>query len=195
LPIQIRASVDENLVFIGFCAAGMAILFGAFAWADWQGYRRSQVATYIGTWVGLALFLSLLGQLMVTVSVSRSAKELARNAAPFITRDSRIAIYDTHLPGLLFYLRLDRPIWIVSSLGKSTFMGSPYVSKHFPNPAPGLGKIMFNIDEFADAWKRTKHPVLVFAKAKNISRFEDQIGEGTKAPQVPTSIFWYPSRE
>jgi hypothetical protein len=84
------------------------------------------------------------------------------------------------MPGLIFYLRLDRPIWIVASPGKTTLMGSPYVSTHRPDPAPGHGKILFNFAEFSDAWKKANPPLLVFAKAKTLLRLESQLAEGTK---------------
>lgn len=59
-------------------------------------------------------------------------------------------------------------------------MGSPYVSAHRPNPAPGHGKILLDFDEFSAAWKRNNPPLLVFAKAKTRLRLESQLAEGTK---------------
>lgn len=117
---------------------------------------------------------------MITASVDRSAKALAQTAVPFIRDDSQIFIYDTYINGLIFYLGLNRPIAIVSSPIKNTLMGSPYVSMHRPPPAPGHAKILLNFDEFSNAWKETKDPPLVFAKAKNVARLEGQLGSGTK---------------
>jgi len=179
LPIPIRNSVSDNFVYIGFSAALMVLIFGALVYSL-KGTRRDQSAAYLCSCGGIGLFFLLVGQFMVTESTSRSAKTLAEAAAPFITPGSQIAIYDTHITGLTFYLRLDRPIWSVSSLQKTTLMGSPYVSTHQPNPAPGHGKILVRFDEFLDAWKETKRPILVFAKEKNVPRFESQLGEGTK---------------
>jgi 4-amino-4-deoxy-L-arabinose transferase-like glycosyltransferase len=180
LPIPIRESVSDNFVYIGFSAALMVFMFGAFAYASLKGNGRNQRAAYLCSCGSIGLFFVLVGQFMVTESTSRSAKALAEAAAPFITRDSQIAVYDTHITGLIFYLRLDRPIWSVSSLRKTTLMGSPYVSTHQPNPAPGHGRVLFRFDEFVDAWKNTKRPILVFAKQKTIPRFESHLGEGTK---------------
>jgi hypothetical protein len=49
-----------------------------------------------------------------------------------------------------------------------------------PNPAPGQGKILLSFDEFETAWKHAKDPLLVFAKGKNVSRLESQLGGITK---------------
>jgi hypothetical protein len=158
----------------------MGFIFGAFLYVNSKSYGRNQLAAYLCSCGGIGLFFLLVGQFMVTASASRSAKALAESAAPFITPDSQIVVYDTHITGLIFYLRLDRPIWSVSSPGKTTLMGSPYVSIHQPTPAPGHGKILFKFDEFVDAWKKTKRPVLVFAKEHTVPRFETQLGEATK---------------
>jgi hypothetical protein len=149
-------------------------------YSNLNGNGRNQRAAYLCSCGGIGVFFLLVGQFMVTASSTRSAKALAEAAVPFITPDSQIAVYDTHITGLIFYLRLDRPIWSVSSLRKTTLMGSPYVSIHQPNPAPGHEKILFRFDGFVDAWNKTKRPILVFAKEKTIPRFESQLGEGTK---------------
>jgi len=180
LPTAIRDPISENLIAIGFCAAIMAFILGVFAYANLKDYGKSQLAAYLCVCGGMALFPWLVGQFMASVASSRSAKALAESAAPFITHDSQIAIYDTYLTGLIFYLRRDRPIWVVGSPGKTTWMGSPYVSRFFPNSAPGYGKVFVSVAELADAWNKGTPPVLIFAKAKNISRLQGQLGENTK---------------
>jgi 4-amino-4-deoxy-L-arabinose transferase-like glycosyltransferase len=179
-PAPIRDNINENLIAIGFCAAAMAFMLGVLAYANLKGYGRRQLAAYLCVCGGMALFSWLVAQFMVTVASSRSARSLAQSAAPFITQDSQIAIYDTYLRGLIFYLRRDRPIWVVGSPGKTTWMGSPYVSRHFPNSAPGQGKVLVDLAEFADVWKNGTAPVLVFAKAHNIPRLRSQLGESTQ---------------
>ena len=159
-------TVSENLIFMGLSALLIVLIFGGYAYANSRGYCSSQIASYICTGVVMAVFFLLVGRLMVTASVGRSAKALAQGTAPFITHDSQVAIYDTYMPGLIFYLRLDRPIWIVASPGKTTLMGSPYVSTHRPDPAPGHGKILFNFAEFSDAWKKPTLPCWFSRKRK-----------------------------
>jgi 4-amino-4-deoxy-L-arabinose transferase-like glycosyltransferase len=180
LPLPIRTSISDNLIFVGLSAAVISLVLGGFARADLRGHGRSQLAAYICTCAGIVLFFLLVGRLMVTASANRSAKALAQSALPFIRHDSQIFIYDTYITGLIFYLRLERPILIVASPIKTTLMASPYVSMHRPNPAPGRGKILFNFDEFSTAWRETKDPPLIFAKAKNVSRLESQLGSSTK---------------
>ncbi len=180
LPSQIREMVSDNLIWIAISVIAMALIFGVYAVANLRGNSCSPIASYLCNCTGIAIFFLLVGQLMVRASVDRSAKALAEQALPFMTPESQMAIYDTYLPGLIFYLRLDRPIWIVASPGKTTLMGSPYVSTRRPNPAPGHGKILLDFDEFADAWKRTAQPLLVFAKAKTLLRFESWLAEGTR---------------
>jgi hypothetical protein len=84
-------------------------------------------------------------------------------------------IFNTYVPGLIFNLRLDRPVWVVGPEGKQTWMGSPYVSTRRRNPALGYGKVLVTFDQFADAWKKMRHPPLVFAKAKHVSLLEQQV--------------------
>jgi hypothetical protein len=180
LPTPIRDNISENLIAVGFCAAIMTFILGVFAYANLKGYGRKQLAAYLSIYSVMVVFFWLVGQFMATVASSRSAKTLAQSAAPFITQDTQIAIYDTYLTGLIFYLRRDRPIWVIGSPGKKTWMGSPYVSRHFPEPAPGHDKILVNVAELADAWKKGTPSVLVFAKAHNIPRFQSQLGDSTK---------------
>jgi 4-amino-4-deoxy-L-arabinose transferase-like glycosyltransferase len=180
LPTPVRDNVSENLISIGLSAAIMTLIFGVFVYAQRKGLGRSQLAAYLCLGSAMVVFLWLVGQFMVTVASNRSAKALAQSAAPFITHDSQIAIYDTYLTGLIFYLRRDRPIWVVGSPGKTTWMGSPYVSRHLPNPARGHGKVLVNVAELVEAWKKGMPPVLVFAKGQNISRLRSHLGENTK---------------
>jgi 4-amino-4-deoxy-L-arabinose transferase-like glycosyltransferase len=180
LPAPVRDNVSENLISIGFSAGIITFILGVFVYANWKGLGKSQLPAYLRICGGMALFAWLVGQFMTTVAASRSAKTLAQSAAPFITHESQIAIYDTYLTGLIFYLRRDRPIWVVGSPGKKTWMGSPYVSRHFPNRASRHDKILVNVAELAQAWKKGTRPVLVFAKAHNIPRFRSQLGDTTK---------------
>jgi 4-amino-4-deoxy-L-arabinose transferase-like glycosyltransferase len=180
LPPPVHDNVSENLISIGFSAAIMTSILAVFAYANLKGLGRSQLVAYLCVCGGMALFAWLVSQFMATVASSRSAKALAQSAAPLITQDSQIAIYDTYLTGLIFYLRRDRPIWVVGSPGKTTWMGSPYVSRHLPNPARGHAKVLVNVAELVDAWKKGTPAVLVFAKGQNISRLRSQLGESTK---------------
>ena len=180
LPSEIRTAVSDHLSLVAACAALMALIYGSFAYANVRGSWKGQGAAYLCACVSIALSLLLAGQLIPAASLRRSARTLAENSAAFVTHDSQVVLYDTYITGMPFYLRLDRPIWVVLPEGKITLMGSPYVSTHLPEPAPGYGEVLFTFAEFAQAWKKTKKPLLVFAKAKNIARLEVQVGDVTQ---------------
>jgi hypothetical protein len=54
-----------------------------------------------------------------------------RKRSPFITPDSQIVVYDTHITGLIFIRASTDPFGLFISR-KTTLMGSPYVSIHQP---------------------------------------------------------------
>jgi 4-amino-4-deoxy-L-arabinose transferase-like glycosyltransferase len=180
LAREIRTSVVENFLIIVYCTALIGVILASLAYANLRGYWRSQSATYLCTCAGMAIFFLLLGRLMVTASADRSVKALAQRSLSALTPYSQLAIYNTYVPGLIFYLGLDRPIRVVAREGKEAWMGSPYISKQRPNLASGYGKVLFTFDEFAAAWKETKQPLFVFAKAKHVSLLEGQVGAVTK---------------
>ena len=176
LPREIRTAVGENEWFIVTCAALLLILCGAQLFANIKGYWKSRSSIYIANAAGLAILFILMSQLMAGAAPHRSAKTLARTSAIHITPESQVVFYDTYLTGLIYYLGLDRPIWVVARKGKTNLLGSPYVSRYLPDAAPGYGKVLFDFDEFRDAWNKAEKPLLVFLKAKNLSRLEDQVG-------------------
>jgi 4-amino-4-deoxy-L-arabinose transferase-like glycosyltransferase len=180
LASEIRTTVVENLLVIVYCTTLIGVIFGSFAYAPVKGYPIKQRTAYICACLGLAVFFLLLGRVMVTASVQRSSKILAQTALSFLTPDSQVAIFNTYVPGLIFNLRLDRPVWVVNPEGRQTWMGSPYVSMRKKNPASGYGKVLVTFNQFADAWNKMPHPPLVFAKAKHVSLLEQQVSAVTQ---------------
>jgi 4-amino-4-deoxy-L-arabinose transferase-like glycosyltransferase len=176
LPREIRTAVGENEWFVVTCAALLLILCGAQLFANIKGYGKSRSAIYLSNSAGLAILFILMGQLMARAAPDRSAKSLARASAGYVTPESQVVFYDTYRTGLIYYLRLNRPIWVVSRRGKSNLLGSPYVSMYLPDPVPGYGKVLYDFDAFRDAWRKSKKPLLVFLKAKHLARFEGQVG-------------------
>ena len=175
LAPEIRATVVENLLVIIYCTTLIGVIFGSVAYAHVRGYSIKQRAVYIRACLGWAVFFLLVGQLMVTASMQRSSKTLAQSSLAFLTPDSQVAIFNTYVPGLIFNLRLDRPVWVVNPEGRQTWMGSPYVSTRRRNPALGYDKVLVTFDQFADAWKKMTQRPLVFAKAKHVSLLEQQV--------------------
>jgi hypothetical protein len=110
----------------------------------------------------------------ITAGVSRfrSAKDLAENARRFVTPADQLVLYDTYLGGLLFYLKVTEPIWLVWSGTKSNIMGSWYVAEMQPPPAKG--KVLFTFKEFEQAWRGSDQRLLVYVKDSNFSRFKTQ---------------------
>jgi hypothetical protein len=180
LARAIRSSVAENLAIIACCIVFLVVLCGSLAYAHARGYGKSGTAAYLCSCVWMGFFFLLLGQLMVRVSTDRSSKSLAEKSLSFLTPDSQLVIYNTYVPGLPFYLNVDRPIWLVAPEEKETWMGSPYVANQMQYSASGHGKVFFTFDDFAQAWKKMKQPPLVFAKAKHVSLLEGQVGEATR---------------
>jgi len=55
---------------------------------------------------GVAMIFLTVHRLMATVSQSRSSKELAEKAAPFIHPEDQVVIYNAYLSSLPFYLQI-----------------------------------------------------------------------------------------
>jgi hypothetical protein len=81
-------------------------------------------------------------------------------------------IYDTDLEGLPYYLRVDKPIWLVWSGSKDSVMGSIYIAEKRPQASSEYGQVLFTFDEFRRQWKDGKQKLLVFVKAKNLGRID-----------------------
>jgi hypothetical protein len=80
-------------------------------------------------------------------------------------------IYDSYLPSLPFYLRIDKPIWIVTPENAGDVMGSFYVAERKPLAAPGYGKVVFTPDEFQREWSSRR--LLVFVKQRRLTELGD----------------------
>jgi 4-amino-4-deoxy-L-arabinose transferase-like glycosyltransferase len=180
LASEIRTTVAENLAVIIYCTTLIGVIFGSVAYNQVRGYSIKQRGAYVGACLGLTVFFLLVSRLMVTASMQRSSKTLAQSSLVFLTADSQVAIFNTYVPGLIFNLRLDRPVWVVNPEGRQTWMGSPYVSTRKRNPALGYDKVLLTFDQFADAWKTITHPPLVFAKAKHVPLLEQEVTGATQ---------------
>jgi hypothetical protein len=98
-------------------------------------------------------------------------------ASPFLGPQAQIVLYDTSYESLPFYLKIDRPIWIVSSGEKTSIMGSFYLAEQGARYAPGFDKSLLTFAEFSAEWaKASKGHLLVFIKQKNLARLEQQVG-------------------
>jgi hypothetical protein len=140
-------------------------------------YRRPSQPIPFGLYAGMMILFPLfMVYIMAGTSRFRSAKELADKSRRFVVQGSRLAIYDTYLCGLPFYLRVSEPISIVWSGNKSNIMGSWYVAENQPRSV--RGKVLFTFDEFDEMWRKSDQRLLVVVKDKNVLR----LGENDSTP-------------
>src|SRR5207237_6233721 len=116
----------------------------------------------------LALFFILAGKIVARASFRRAAKSTAQATAALIDRPDRLVFYDTYIEGLPFYLRIDKPIWLVQSREKGNIMGSFYVAEKRPAPAAGYGQVLFTFDWFAVQRGNKELPPRNFMKEKKL---------------------------
>ncbi len=149
-----------------------------------EGWQEQRVV-YLRHCLGLALLLFCVAQMFAAASLTRSAKTLAERASPFIRPQDQLVLYDAYLNGLPFYLRVERPIWVIWSGRSKIIMQNIYVAQKQPTPAPGFGPVLFTFEEFAKEWKDEKQPLLVFLKQRQISRL---LRQGGNAPRELTTV-------
>jgi 4-amino-4-deoxy-L-arabinose transferase-like glycosyltransferase len=148
--------------------------------ANAKGFWKDQPGMFNCLFVSMIMFFLLLALLFETGTFRRSANSLAKNVGPAIPRESQFAAYNIYMTGLLFYLALDRPMWVVAERGKATSLGSPYVARFQPVPAAGYGKVFFTYEEFRKAWDSEERPIRLLLNVKMVARFNDTVGILTK---------------
>jgi hypothetical protein len=169
LPEAIRSVMLEvrSMLWLFVCA-----VLAALALTLCVGQRRDQGDAEAGALrlflITMTLFLLVLVHITAAVSRFRSAKDIAENSLRFMTLTDQLVLYDTYLGGLLFYLKVGRPIWLVWSGHKNNIMGSWYVAEKQPPSAKG--KVLFTFDEFYEVWRVSNQRLLVYAKNMNSER-------------------------
>ena len=89
--------------------------------------------------------------------------------------------YETYLSGMGFYLRSEKPIWVIThSKKKRTFLGNYYALGRRAEPQTRWGKALFDFEEFGNRWRTTKQPLLILVKEKSRAGLEQQVGEATR---------------
>jgi 4-amino-4-deoxy-L-arabinose transferase-like glycosyltransferase len=176
LASDIRSEVPQSVSLLLFYGTIITLIFGVFVAGDLKNVWKGQGAAFMCTAVCLALFFLLAGKIVARASFRRAPKAMAQTTAALIDRPDRLVFYDTYIEGLPFYLRIDKPIWLVQPREKGNIMGSFYVAEKRPAPAPSYGQVLFTFEEFADRWKANELPLRVFLKEKNLLRFSKQVG-------------------
>jgi hypothetical protein len=161
--------------------AMIVAIFGVYVIGDLRNLWIDQGAAFMSTAASLTLFMILTGRIMTAASTERAAKSIAQATAPLMGQEDRLVFYDNYIEGLPFYLRLNKPIWLVQSRQKKELMGSIYVAEKRPTPARGYGQILFTFEEFTAEWKKNELPLRVFVKEKSLTRLTRELGEVPKS--------------
>lgn len=140
-------------------------------WTTWTTFRQNRERLFPPACLVFFLFFLFAHQFVEPISFIRSYKELAAKSAPLIRPGDQLVIYDSYLPSLPFYLRIDKPIWIVTPENAGNVMGSFYVAEKKPPAAPGYGKVVFTPDEFQREWSSRR--LLVFVKQRRLTELGD----------------------
>jgi len=176
LPAQIRdaLSVMPHSVW----------LFGAIlvVFCVWLALRNSRQPgvprAFFAHAMVVFLYLGFAVEIMVLISSSRSAKPVAETLAPYLDGSTQLVFYDTHLAGLPFYLRAERPVWLVTHGNKKrTFLGNYYAAAERKHLTTRWGDALFDFEEFRERWHSSERPLLVVVKSKNLRRFAKNVGE------------------
>jgi 4-amino-4-deoxy-L-arabinose transferase-like glycosyltransferase len=145
-----------------------------FALAHGIALAKKPVAQFVSYCLGFVLVFLPVQQLMATVSQTRSAKELAEKAEPFIRPGDQVIIYDVYLSSLPFYLRIGRPVLVVWSGKKEQILGSAYVRENLPRSVIDQEKVLFTHEEFSKLWKQSRDRLVVFTHTKNLQRLNER---------------------
>jgi hypothetical protein len=170
-------------------AVTCAVILVALGLGKTAALWRSQSKVFMVHAVGAFFFLMLLAEMKVAVSVDRSAEKVADAVAARVDADTQVVFHDTYLSGMPFYLRAQRPAWIVTHANKKkTVLGNFYAVTDRDWPETRWGKALFDLDEFREVWNKNKTPLLIIVKQKNLWRMEKEIGA---SPRKLTTIDEY----
>jgi 4-amino-4-deoxy-L-arabinose transferase-like glycosyltransferase len=181
LPYPIRGAVGSFAKMPWLYAA--ATLFLLFFLVSWQRSRAKPGPSwcYLAQFSTMVLFLIFIAQLMIATSSVRSAKGLAEKAVSMITPTTQLVFYDTYLAGMPYYLRSEKPIWMVThSRKRKTFLGNYYALANREEPVTRWGEALLDYDQFSQRWRSAKQPMVIFLKEKNQTRLEQEVGAAVK---------------
>jgi 4-amino-4-deoxy-L-arabinose transferase-like glycosyltransferase len=179
LAASIRDGVSGMTDFVRAWGAALAL---GFIYLALSRNRAKNLGQFFLTHVaGLALFFAFSVEVMILIAPDRSAKPVAEKAISLISPATQLVFYDTHLAGMPFYLRSEKPIWLVTHEDKKrTFLGNYYLSAGIANPVSLAGDAIFDHDEFRKKWQSAREPLLIIVKEKNFQRLAKTVGESPK---------------
>ena len=173
---ELQKKIPDGGFFLASCGLALILFHLVCIAANAKGLWKDQLGIFNCLFVSMIIFFLWLALLFETGSFRRSANSLAKKVGSAIPRESQFAAYNMYTTGLLFYLALDRPMWVVAERGKATSLGSPYVARFRPAPAPGYGEVFFTYEEFRKAWDSEERPIRLLLDVKMVSRFNDTVG-------------------
>src|SRR5713226_4306060 len=181
LPHPLQESVREALhEFPGFLVFGMLLGGLWLGLATWGRLAITQDSLYVLCCVGFALFFLFVEPVVRLIALGSSSKVLAEKSASLIHPDDQVVIYDTYLSSLPFYLKIERPIWVVWSGRNRSIMESFYIAEKQSQPATVYGKALLTIEEFPKLWETSKRKLFVFVKEKDLPRV---VGKNESLPK------------
>lgn len=177
LAPDIRAPITQSGHFLWVYGVVIAVfLFFLLVQSRQQLLRMGQL--YWIHSVSVMLFLFFMTNMVVLAAPERSASPLAKLVAPHLTAATQVIFFDTYQAGMAFYLRTNKPIWVVTNANKKrTFLGNYYVMAGRPEPTPPRGKALLDFEEFQSRWKTATQPLLIIVKTKNLAHFEQRVGK------------------
>ena len=180
LAPAIRASVVDNAHFLwGYSAAIIAFVFFLMAQSRQRLLGMGQL--YLFHSVSVLLFLIFVTHIVVLAAPERSALPLAKLIVSRLTPATQVVFFDTYQAGMAFYLRTEKPIWVVTHDNKKrTFLGNYYAIAGHPEPTPPGGKALLDFEEFQSRWETTKQPLLIIVKTKNLPHLKQRVGKSPK---------------
>lgn len=180
LAPQIRATMAANGSVL-WAYAGVITIFLIFLLFQTRRKALSMGRLYLVHGVSVTLFLCFIAKMLVLAGPERSALPLANFIAARLTPSTQVVFFDTYQSGLAFYLRTQKPLWVVTHANKKrTFLGNFYAMTGRPEPTTRWGKALLDFEEFESQWKSATQPLLVVVKPKNLSHLQQRGGEALK---------------
>jgi len=188
LPKEIGRHFAEMAPVL-FTAGGLAVIGLMVIVFGWRRGYLCRLDYVCGCYIIILVPLFVvIAHVITPISEVRSAKALAQEFSRAIPDADQLAIYGKRGPeGLPFYLKAQRPIWIVLPAKKpSAVIGSFYLAEQPPKVSKRYGKILFGLDEFMQEWQ-SHRPLSLLTTDKRLpdlgeqetqrqlSRFEDYV--------------------
>ncbi|HEY5543974.1 MAG TPA: phospholipid carrier-dependent glycosyltransferase [Candidatus Binatia bacterium] len=178
LARQIRTSISDLAYLVWIYSALSAAMLVYLARRTTSGQPPTQRRLYVLQALSSCFYLVLVVQVVTSISPDRSAKAIAAKILPRLTATTQVASYDTYLAGLPFYLRSERPLWVVTyERKKRSYLGNYYAVGNRKDPVSAWGTAIIDFEEFRERWNTTEKPLLIVVKEKNLTRFVQQVGQ------------------